>query len=244
MNRACLSLLLLGVAFPAYGALTDNLESYWTMDEGSGNAADSVGGRTMTDNNTVANAAGKVNSARDLESGSSEYFSHAGWTWYAAYSIQMWVKPESMTSADNYVGLFCRGDAASMASLLLKSNGKLAYYADIGSYDGTGATTLTNGNWFHIVVTYSAGTGIIVYVNDAVDVDTADSGAPSTTARQTQIGFDHQVGTRLFDGVVDEVGVWSRVLSAAEVTELYNAGAGVDLFPDPATTATQVIIVH
>ncbi len=29
------------------------------------------------------------------------------------------------------------------------------------------------------------------------------------------------------DGIVDEVGLWSRALTIAEVTALYNAGAGL-----------------
>ena len=29
------------------------------------------------------------------------------------------------------------------------------------------------------------------------------------------------------DGIIDEVGIWARSLSDAEVTQLYNAGAGL-----------------
>jgi len=34
------------------------------------------------------------------------------------------------------------------------------------------------------------------------------------------------VATTEWDGVIDELGIWDRVLSASEVTELYNSGSG------------------
>jgi hypothetical protein len=30
-----------------------------------------------------------------------------------------------------------------------------------------------------------------------------------------------------FDGMIDEIGVWSRALTSGEVTQLYNSGAGL-----------------
>ncbi len=41
-------------------ALLDNLVSYYKLDEASGNRADSQGGLTLTDNNTVTQAVGQV----------------------------------------------------------------------------------------------------------------------------------------------------------------------------------------
>ena len=40
-----------------------------------------------------------------------------------------------------------------------------------------------------------------------------------------------------FDGVIDEVGLWSKVLSATEITDLYNSGAGFAYPFDPVSTA-------
>jgi hypothetical protein len=52
---------------------------------------------------------------------------------------------------------------------------------------------------------------------------------PKTTISPSTFSF--RIGTDerndlYWDGWIDEVGTWSRALSAAEETELYNAGAG------------------
>ena len=57
-------------------ALTDNLVSYWKLDESSGNAADSVGSNTLTNTNTVTYSAGKINNGADFERDSAQYFSN------------------------------------------------------------------------------------------------------------------------------------------------------------------------
>ena len=41
------------------------------------------------------------------------------------------------------------------------------------------------------------------------------------------LGKNLHTNTAGFAGTIDEVGVWGRVLSASEVTALYNSGAGV-----------------
>ena len=58
-------------------AYKDDLISWWSMDEESGERADSHGTMTLTDNATVLYDTGKVGNAADFEAGTSEYLSHA-----------------------------------------------------------------------------------------------------------------------------------------------------------------------
>jgi len=44
-----------------------------------------------------------------------------------------------------------------------------------------------------------------------------------------------------FDGMIDEVGVWSRLLTSDEVTTLYNAGAGLSYPFSSGTVATHFL---
>jgi hypothetical protein len=50
----------------------------------------------------------------------------------------------------------------------------------------------------------------------------------------SSIGGEFVIGARRtsdnqapFDGLIDEVGIWSRVLTAAEIAILYNGGSGI-----------------
>ena len=79
--------------------------------------------------------------------------------------------------------------------------------------------------WYHCVVTYDGAGNIAFYKNgSAVDTQTVSWTDGAGTA-------DAWIGSFLgasnyFGGIIDEVGIWNRVLSASEVTELYNGGTG------------------
>ena len=61
-------------------ALTDNLVSYWKLDESSGNAADSVGSNTLTNTGTATYAAGKINNGV-VVNGSSQRLDSAAFSY-------------------------------------------------------------------------------------------------------------------------------------------------------------------
>lgn len=217
----------------AASTLLDDLVSYWKMDEATGSRVDSVGENDLTENGTIGSDTGIKGSAADLDSASSEYLSIASLEWLTAWTVSMWIYIDSYS--DSYVGLVSRDDSGSprnQSTLYVKNNGKLAVYIDTAaptaaSADGTGSQTLSAGAWTHIVWSYSAATGIQTWVDTVADIDTADSVTPSTTAAPFSIGRDEANGVRFFNGRIDEVGIWSRVLTSAERDELYNAGSGV-----------------
>lgn len=203
------------------------------MDEASGTRADSVASADLTENGTITGVAGLVDNAADLDAASSEYLSIASYAWLTAWTVSLWVYIDSYS--DPYVGLVSRDDNGSprhQATLYVKNDGKLAVYIDSGeasaaASDGTGSQTLSTGAWTHIVWAYSAATGIQTWVDTVADIDTADAVTPSTTAAPFAIGRDEFNDARFFDGRIDEVGLWSRVLTTDEIAELYNSGAGV-----------------
>lgn len=90
-------------------------------------------------------------------------------------------------------------------------------------------TTLTNGNWTHLAAVFNRVGGIMqFYINGTL----AASGAPPTTlwtdAHEMSIG-NRQGSTGpynepAFGGMIDDVRVYSRALSASDIAELFNAG--------------------
>ena len=91
------------------------------------------------------------------------------------------------------------------------------------STEMTANTTINDGEWYHIAGTYD-GSDMRVYINGAETNSTGKSGSlDGYGAIGLRIGT--QVGSgRYFDGVIDDVRVYNRVLSAEEISRLYELG--------------------
>ena len=85
--------------------------------------------------------------------------------------------------------------------------------------EATAAPALPVGVWSHIAVTYD-NTAIKLYVNGALRNTFTTTGAISASTGPLQIGGNNVFslpGTEFFAGLIDEVRVYNRALSAAEI---------------------------
>lgn len=144
-----------------------------------------------------------------------------------SHSYSAWVYPTNLNETYNFV--FQNGDGISGTALILNTN-KIGFFYKGGTYFRAGTATLTLNAWNHIVVVYDGGGlnngNVSFYLNGAFDVTVATPYWTETpTYAYTQIGR-YSSGAHFFNGLVDEVGVWNRELTASEVTELYNSGSG------------------
>jgi hypothetical protein len=222
-------------------ALIDNLTAYWTMDEASGTREDSTASNIdLTDVNTVGSAAGIINNGADFEETNDEYFSVAdggGVDPSGAFSFSFWIKYEELPSSgqdDGWMGKWSStGNQRSFAIGGYNNAGtQQAYFlvtgdgsSNVGSFSNSG---ISAGNWYHIVAIYSPSSYLDLYVNDT-RIQNVTSSVPASIFNSTaefRIA-DYVTATTTFDGVIDEVGYWSRAITSAEVTELYNGGAGL-----------------
>lgn len=95
---------------------------------------------------------------------------------------------------------------------------------------GTARQITTAGNaidpglgWHHIAIVYSQSAGSqTIYVNGVVRGTAAFSEALMTNTDPLQIGSDQNFAGRYFDGQIDEVYVYDRALSAADINTLMN----------------------
>ena len=99
--------------------------------------------------------------------------------------------------------------------------------------------TFPSNQWNHVVATFNSATRAgFIYVNG---VDTAavvvDGGGPLAASAAAWNWGQETGGATPFEGRLDECRVWGKVLSAAEVTELYAAGAGFYLDAEALATA-------
>lgn len=220
-------------------SLLTNLVSYWKLDEASGNALDAHGSNTLTDNASVGSAAGKINNARDFESSTHQYFSIADnaalSTGDIDFTFACWVKAESLVNYPVILGKW--GTYAGYREFVLYyDTSSFRFQFAVESSGGTLASAVANtfgaastGTWYFVVGWHDSVNNL---VGISINAGTADTVSHTLGVRdstlQFQIGGSNQNVQSLFwDGLIDEVGFWKRVLTSQERTDLYNGGSAL-----------------
>ena len=97
----------------------------------------------------------------------------------------------------------------------------------IGTTEETiaGTTNINDGEWHYVTVTYD-GTNLKIYTDDDDEQSTAASGTVDANGKNLFIGARNDNGTAnsWLKGQVDEVRIYDRVLTSAEITKNYNHG--------------------
>lgn len=136
----------------------------------------------------------------------------------SAITIEAWVKPEVVNVAQTVVG------KNSAYALNITSGAKLQFQRWSGTTSGTVASSasLVAGGWRHIAATYN-GTTTLLYINGALDTtSTSISGAIDATSTAALIGALTSL-TQQFTGYIDDVRIYSSVLTAAQILNNYKA---------------------
>ena len=224
-------------------ALIDNIVSYWKFDESSGNAADSAGSNTLTNNGSMTYSAGVINNGATDIVANSKYFSAADSASLtpssSGFSWGFWIQVTSITGSQEVLckvtgatyeyEIFMSGAGGLIMGLTYSGDGTPANRSQFT----TNAAALTAANtWTYIVITAIASSNtVIFYVNGssvASSTILSASTAVADTAANFAIGiYDTGTPTAGMTGQIDEMGLWNRVLSSSEVIELYNGGAGL-----------------
>ena len=234
-------------------ALTDNLVSYYKFDSGA-LTTDSVGANTLTNNNTVAGtASGKIGYGADFGTSGSKFFNRTdalGLTTSSAYTYSVWFKLNIELGADYYtiggLKIGANGGQSNFLALLYDYNGGTRrLHAQIyRSVNGTIFNTITLGttNWYHLVFT-DTGTTQTLYLNGiSVGTPTALSGTQVINSEPEFTIGSYPNGAGLYNlAITDEVGIWSRALSATEVAGLYNNNLGSQYSFTDLKTAKAVV---
>lgn len=198
--------------------------SYWKLDESSGNASDSIGSNTGTNNGTVTYSSGKINNGA-VFNGSSQYFTYPNTiqTGAGSWSVNLWVKTSS--SGTNKELLFWgTGSTGQAIDIYMSSSNKLTSNFYGGGGIATSTTSINSGSFVMCTVTYD-GSLIKVYVNGTLEA-TGSSYTANIVSSLRYIGIDSG-GGNFWNGSMDEIGAWTRALTSTEITQLYNGGAGI-----------------
>jgi len=244
-------LCILALSQSSQAALTDGLISYWPLDEGSGiTAGDAVGSNDGTLNASQGAGvipvwvAGKIGGALYFDGISSnvDCGSDVSLKPASAVTLSAWIK----TDATSYYGQIAgyatdTGDSESGYSIITEEGDWIGAWLTGSSGDGwyfwtDDVPAYPNVDWVHVALTYD-GAASILYVNaDAKASDTHSGNIDYDHVLNFLIGsYDDPIGSYWFpyEGLIDEVAVWGRALLPAEITALYNGGAGKRLIDYP-----------
>lgn len=221
----------LGAIKASANSLLTNLNSYWVLNETSGTRADSVGGMTLTDNNSVLSSTGHVSTPAALfASVSSQYLSHtanailntgdidftvAAWVYFTTVGVHRPIVQKGWDDAyGEYILYYNDGTAKPKFEM---ANGA-------ANVENSSAAVMSILTWYFVVAGYDAAADQLFVSTNAGTQDTASySGGNTTVTGNFKIG----AGVGQFqNGMIQEVGFWKRRLSLAEITTLYNANAG------------------
>ena len=205
--------------------LTDLL-AYWNFNETSGNVLDQVGDLDGVVSGATQNVTGKVGKGVNFD-GTDDVVQ-------VAYNSSMNISPPFSFSAWIYQNasdadpIFSRDFGSGVVPYIFEiSYGfpRLRYY-DTDYRNFNDDEQLPNiQTWYHFVVTANS-TETKLYLNGSLI--TTLSGIASLPTNSTSLYFGHHPdASSYFNGIIDEVGIWTRVLTATEVSNLYNSGSGV-----------------
>ena len=210
--------------------LWDGLLAYYTADS---TANDALG----TYNGTLVNGAtygtGIINNGFSLD-GVNDYVdlgNNLDFDGTTPFSISCWVNASVITGGTRLI--FGKGNASRYWFYFL-STGEIGFmlYNNINELRVTTVDTFTTSTWYHLTVTYDGSrlaSGVNIYVDNSDKTLITNVDTLVTSISNTDIAaIGSSIGTgRYFSGMIDEMGIWDRVLTPTEVTELYNSGAGL-----------------
>jgi fibronectin type 3 domain-containing protein len=199
----------------------------WGFDEGSGTGAADKSGNN--NNGTLSNATwsttGKYGNALSFN-GSNAFVSvpdSNSLDVTTGVTVEGWVRPSGLGAGfqtllvkeqpGNLVfGLYANSDTNRPQSQVVTASGPKLL-------DGTAA--LPAGLWTHVAFTYD-GTTQRLFVNGTQTASSAVSGAISTSTSPVKIG-GNAIWPEWFNGLIDEVRIYDRALTAAQIQADMNA---------------------
>ncbi len=203
-----------------------SLVGYWTFDEGTGTVAyDSSGSNaTGTLTNGPTWVAGKVGSGALSFNGSNNYVNAgnpATLNITSNITIAAWVNETDCAHHEIIDKWGSGGYLFNMFSGCVPS-----LYATGGTFSKantwiTATSSIVTGTWYQVAVTYD-GSNVAFYINGVPAGSTAATGAWNTS--NATLGIGQNRAANWFSGLIDDVRIYNRTLSASEISAMYNGG--------------------
>lgn len=186
-------------------------------------------GYDLTNSNLVTDVAGAVGRAVNFVSGSLQSLGNVNFPTLNTGSMSFWFQATSGTGAVQtmvQVGQYANheiGVGTHNANTTIRG-----YFGTVATGDGFATipdATVSLNTWNHAVLTWDSNSIVALWIN-GVNMAAYLTGVTFTNQGFLTIGYHYNAGDQYFTGLVNQLGVWSRVLLPTEIAWLYNSGAG------------------
>ena len=216
------------------GPPTQGLIGYWNFDEGSGSVAHDTSGSGY--NGTMTGAAwttGKINSGLSFN-GTTSAVVTSGIALGSRFSVSVWTNPAATTQAvygriletQYNGGLYLGADGSGTKYKFIVNTGSGATGACGSAYGCAEGGTIAAG-WHLVTATYD-GAAARLYI-DGAQVASETFTAPGNTNYPLYVGRYYGSNGYGWNGALDEVRLYNRALTAAEVQAIYSGGGAQSL---------------
>ncbi len=215
------------------------LVGYWSMDEGGGSIAHDFSGNqnggTLLGTSLPTWGSGKRNTALNFTFAGSSYLNIPNSSSLnfgsGDLTVSGWIKPSFLNDAGGvvYKGATTFNTNGSGWEVRERSSGtkRIEFCLNAGSgtcnrISNTNLGSLIPNTWYFFAYTYVRSTGNVqAYLNNAPPISGTNTTSTYTDSYPLQIGTAENGS---IDGAIDDIKVYNRALSAAEVTGLYQSG--------------------
>jgi hypothetical protein len=233
MKKILIPLMVIILSFAtAHAGINDGLVAHYPFNgnanDASGNGNDgTVNGATLT-----ANRSGKPNSAYNFD-GVDDYIQIVHNDCFnitlSGFTVALWVKAPAPAAQQSLYDIIDKSHGhIDYSGWVIQGDYYSTYFAfgaeygwdNIASIDDVG-TLLLNNNWHHITGVFD-GSNIKIYLDGTIKQTVFSRGTPANNTRDLFIGKHWALG-REFNGAIDDVRIYNRALSEAEIQTLYDS---------------------
>jgi len=193
-------------------SLMTGIIAYYKLDEVSGNAKDEVSSNYGIASSNITRVSGKINGAYYFDS-NTDYISLASIITQKTGTYSFWIKILSI-----YDDLLIMGNNPYYSRIFIGVNNNLKIETNTNGQEFAFYNSFSTGLWYHITLVRD-NDNIKFYRNGTNIGSSTISNSNSLTL--SQIGFNG----KSFRGTIDEVGIWNRPLTPAEVLLLNNGAS-------------------
>lgn len=227
--------------------LAIGLMAYWTFDENFDDTANSYHA-TERGSQPIELVEGKFGNAITLN-GEDQYLEVTGGDESdfdfigQSMTVSSWFRVDTFDT--NWQALVAKGEGNTWRVHRLRNESRMSFFGATSEINNT-SPLINDGEWHHVVGVAEDGVSSRLYIDGNL---VGTNGIPAFTdrANRVRIGDNPDTSNREWEGEIDDVAIWNRALTDAEIRQLWSDGDGRPVLggsPPPPLGISSINLMH